>query len=1504
MKKKLGVAMLLLILEIISLTVVQAQPTTGKDVLEYHQYVRESLGNVKEHVKFLSSLKSRMPGYEGNRKAAEYIAETLKSYGLDVYIENFTVVVPMEKKSTLKVKIKGSGAFELEAYALWPNLVETCATPGITGKLIYIGKGEEFKGLDMNGAIVVMGFDSGDRWVKAVSLGAAAIVFLFDEQSVYSTTFEAMNKFLMIPLDVPRVLLSRSDSIKLLEALKTAKKPVYGELKVDMDYKKVTTWNIIAIKKARSASQHQDEAIMVTSYYDSWSVAPRWAPGADEATGVAVMLEIARYLSGVETERNIVFVAFSGHHQGLAGAREFLYRRIKENQAVGPSWLYMEGGHIPIILHIDASAYYSLAGETELMIYDAGSFYGGTSQTHRLREQKYIDPDGSFGVYDPSTGYGVDDVLAYLYNKHGIGIGNMVQEGRLTNTPFYDPASNALSRRRFFELEPFLRVGGYGFTVTYGTASPKRGTPADNWYSIENKIDNLWPYYLLTLTWVVRLAQYEKDIPNYISSKIDLKAFPALRVYVEEYDETVQDYKPVPNALVVAHFNPISEGVNHLLIAKADENGVAVIRGVASSGITGAYNIYAFKDAPSQGPVEYAPDFGDNALPSFFVRVTAADFIVRTSVFKASSIILFDVVDPEVMVPIFPDLLAVNHNTKNGAKYFGINFDCAWFTYSRQTLRPRVAVYVSTDPNIEPGPPWDIIVFPQYSRDHLIILTNSGRGYTPKPGEQIIIRLGPLVYAKEFITLCRERLAQAHGQNMYLGALEDHYREANHTFNEALKALNEGDYDKAMALASVAWSYSRLAYLDLRRTMQDTAVTAIFFLLLAIPFAYLMESLIFDYQNIRKKTLAMVCIVLIAAAIMYFVHPALRIASNAPLVAISFILTILTAIPTVMIIGKVMEITKRVRKEMLGVHFSEISRTGALVLAASLATRNLRRRKVRTLLTMISATVVVTAFVSTVSVTASRAIGVAETYQLPETPHTYDGLLVMRGELSILPLEVMDSLRGEFGSELEALAPRAYLQPGIIAFVTGMPIESVQGRIKATNLESGKMFFIDGILGLSVDEAKVTGINKRDVIVEGRYFLSDEAAECIVPSIYKEWYNVTLNSYISVMGENLKVVGFFDPEVLKAITDLNKESISPLAMEQVGGGRGMAETYRLDPTSYIIVPYKIVLKRYGAVFNIAIKFKDKKMVYDAAYRLTARTEFKVYACVNGQVKILTRYMQGQLVGSEVLMPSLIILFILMNTGLGAVYERRREVSILSSVGLSPIHVVGIFLAEFTVIGVVSGFIGYLLGVTAPHFIPQLKINTASSWLAYAVASSILVILLATLYPMWLASRSVTPSFERKWKLEKAGVRRGDEYLINIPVVISPLELDGLVEYLVEYLESLRSEAGAKRFVVDDINVSKRRGADGEVTIVSSTMRIKPFDYGVIMKGDIHFLIPYGSQQVKTSISIKRLSGVEYVWIRGVRAFTDDVRKQLLLWRSLSLDDRRRYIRRAREKTST
>ena len=133
----------------------------------------------------------------------------------------------------------------------------------------------------------------------------------------------------------------------------------------------VDAMNVIAVKEGTT---RPDEYVVLGGHYDSVTVenfydpfAP--APGAeDNATAVAAVLEAARLLEGVPTDRSIMFACWSAEEEGLWGSRHFVAEAVEESldivvylnmDCIG--FLEPSPGEAPVIVFTDSLSF-AIAG--------------------------------------------------------------------------------------------------------------------------------------------------------------------------------------------------------------------------------------------------------------------------------------------------------------------------------------------------------------------------------------------------------------------------------------------------------------------------------------------------------------------------------------------------------------------------------------------------------------------------------------------------------------------------------------------------------------------------------------------------------------------------------------------------------------------------------------------------------------------------------------------------------------------------------------------------------------------------------------------------------------------------------------------------------------------------------------------------------------------------------------------------------------------------------------
>ena len=271
---------------------------------------------------------SRVAGTPGGAQAQAYVQGQFNTvFGAqNVSTETFPVTAPTDNGAAITAAGK---SYALQP--LWPNLVRTSTLPehGVDGPLIYAGRGDlrAFRGKQVEGSVVLMDFNCGTQWLNAARLGAKAILFVQPTQTMRG---EAEAKFIGIPIAIPRFWISRADASALQSTTLTT--PNFTvHLSADNPWQMSNAANIIG-KIPGSDPVLGKQVIIIEGYYDSMSIVPTQAPGAESACGMASLLEIARLFKANPPKRTVWFVACGAHFLGLQGARTYIDRHLEEWQ--------------------------------------------------------------------------------------------------------------------------------------------------------------------------------------------------------------------------------------------------------------------------------------------------------------------------------------------------------------------------------------------------------------------------------------------------------------------------------------------------------------------------------------------------------------------------------------------------------------------------------------------------------------------------------------------------------------------------------------------------------------------------------------------------------------------------------------------------------------------------------------------------------------------------------------------------------------------------------------------------------------------------------------------------------------------------------------------------------------------------------------------------------------------------------------------------------------------
>ncbi|HTE20620.1 MAG TPA: ABC transporter permease, partial [Armatimonadota bacterium] len=459
-----------------------------------------------------------------------------------------------------------------------------------------------------------------------------------------------------------------------------------------------------------------------------------------------------------------------------------------------------------------------------------------------------------------------------------------------------------------------------------------------------------------------------------------------------------------------------------------------------------------------------------------------------------------------------------------------------------------------------------------------------------------------------------------------------------------------------------------------------------------------------------------------------------------------------------------------------------------------------------------------------------------------------------------------------------------------------------------------KKFDARAVLGLSPLEPQITGVDS--ALYAGRWFrpsdfyttiLAKESADAL--GVTEEAVNAG-TARVRFSGIDYSVVGLVDNDNFKAIKDLDQEPLTPVDFIMMqrqsssggrggsGGDSGFKEYTHLEPNTVIIVPYQTLINQGGEVRSVAINLATPDQVTQTRLELMPRLGLNLYAGEGGQTYRYSSIGGSSIAGAGTLVvPILIAALIVLNTMLGAVFERQKEIHIFSSIGLAPNHVAMLFMAESLVYAVLGAMAGYMLGQGSAKLIvwlnifPGLNLNFSSLSAVFSTFLVMGVVMLSTLYPAKKAGEVATPAIERTWRTPDPV---GDQWTIPLPFMVTGDQAVGLNTFLGEWFRSFE-EHSIGDFVTQHVQTSEEDTPEGRAYQIQLTAWLAPFDLGVSEQVRLRTTPTDMEDVFALTLIIDRLSGDISNWKRVNRRFLNTLRKQFLIWRTLKTDERERYL---------
>ncbi len=217
--------------------------------------------------------------------------------------------------------VRADGQPAVPLYPMRPNGIIPPVTPdkGITGPIIHGGAGsvQELSPLNLRDAIVVLDYNTGPDWLRALRLGAKAIIFVRNGEA---------------GAEHPHHVDANANLPRFFFDGPAAGLPKDGQVTIHSDvvWESAVGRNVFAFLPGTDPvfSQEKDETIILASNIDSFGEVPTLSPGARVAANCAGLLKLTGHFKQNPPRRHLLITFFDCQARGHLGSSVF-YRSLE-----------------------------------------------------------------------------------------------------------------------------------------------------------------------------------------------------------------------------------------------------------------------------------------------------------------------------------------------------------------------------------------------------------------------------------------------------------------------------------------------------------------------------------------------------------------------------------------------------------------------------------------------------------------------------------------------------------------------------------------------------------------------------------------------------------------------------------------------------------------------------------------------------------------------------------------------------------------------------------------------------------------------------------------------------------------------------------------------------------------------------------------------------------------------------------------------------------------------
>jgi hypothetical protein len=190
---------------------------------------------------------------------------------------------------------------------------------------------------------------------------------------------------------------------------------------------------------------------------------------------------------------------------------------------------------------------------------------------------------------------------------------------------------------------------------------------------------------------------------------------------------------------------------------------------------------------------------------------------------------------------------------------------------------------------------------------------------------------------------------------------------------------------------------------------------------------------------------------------------------------------------------------------------------------------------------------------------------------------------------------------------------------------------------------------------------------------------------------------------------------------------------------------------------------------------------------------------------------------------------------------------------------------------------------------------NITLNYSGTQTILVMSAIMIVVLVSSLIPAYLAGKLAAPSNETNWKVPDAV---GDVIQATLPFTVTGGTANGMAKYLYDWFDAHR-EGAIGLFSTDDLKIGSVPLPGLEAMNIAGITWLSPFDLSVRQRFRIYFQNTNDEGVYSIEIELTRISGQGATWSKLNRVFLGSLRKQLLGWRKLTSAQVRYYISEAK-----